>query len=115
MAFARQAAATAADVNADLHALRGDLARLTSQVARLLSDSGEEAIGEAKTRLRRMRDDIGERVSAAGDRGREAWSDVSSNVGEVGEALEGSLREHPLAGVGLALGLGFLFGAMLRR
>ena len=112
MASAKNAAATAADVNADLHALRDDLARLTRQMARLLSSSGEEAIGEAKTRMRHMRDDIGERVAAAGVRGRDALSDVS---GHVGEALEGSLRDHPLAGAGLALGLGFLFGAMLRR
>jgi ElaB/YqjD/DUF883 family membrane-anchored ribosome-binding protein len=112
MAFAKKAAATAADVTDDLQALRDDLARLTRQMAQLLSSSGEEAIGEAKTRMRRLRDDLGERVAAAGDRGREALSDVS---GHVGEALEGSLREHPLAGAGLALALGFLVGAMLRR
>ncbi len=111
MASAKEAARTVADVNVDLRTLRDDLAQLTKQVARLLSASGEEAIGEAKTRMRQMRDDIGERVSAAGDRGRVALSGISKNVGE---ALEGSLREHPFTSVGLALGLGFLFGAWHR-
>ena len=112
MASAKQAAAAVADVNVDLQTLRDDLVALTKQVARLLSASGDEAIGEAKIRMRRVRDDIGERVSAAGDRGREALSDISENVGE---ALEGSLRAHPFASVGLMLGAGFLFGAMWRR
>ena len=112
MASAKEAAATVADVSVDVQALRDDLAQLTKQVARLLSAVGEEAVGEAKTRMRRMRDDIGETVSAAGDRGREALSGISENVGE---ALRGSLREHPYTSVGLALGLGFLFGAVWHR
>jgi ElaB/YqjD/DUF883 family membrane-anchored ribosome-binding protein len=112
MASAKEAAATVEHMHGDLQMLRDDLAQLTKQVARLLSASGEEAVGEAKTRMRQMRDDIDETVSAAGARGREALSDVSENIGV---ALEGSLQEHPFTTVALALGLGFLCGTALRR
>jgi ElaB/YqjD/DUF883 family membrane-anchored ribosome-binding protein len=99
-------------MHGDLQMLRDDLSQLTRQVARLLSAAGGEAVDEAKTRMRRMRDDIDETVSAAGHRGREAFSDVSENIGE---ALQGSLREHPVTTVALALGLGLLVGTALRR
>jgi ElaB/YqjD/DUF883 family membrane-anchored ribosome-binding protein len=95
-----------------MQALRDDLAQLSRQVTTLLSASSDEAIGEVKERMRRMRDNIDATVADAGERGREALSDVS---GKVGEALEESLQEHPVTTVALALGLGFLFGTMLRR
>jgi ElaB/YqjD/DUF883 family membrane-anchored ribosome-binding protein len=112
MASAKQVAATVDDVHGDLQALRDDMGLLTKQVARLLSASGHEAVGEAKTRMRQMRDDLGETVSAAGDRSREALSDVSDNIGG---ALDESLRKHPFTIVALTLGLGFLFGTAWHR
>jgi len=81
-------------------------------VTGLVSESGSEAIGEAKKRVQRLRENLDETVSEAGERSREALGEVSENIGE---ALEDSLREHPLTTVGLAVGLGFLFGTMWRR
>jgi ElaB/YqjD/DUF883 family membrane-anchored ribosome-binding protein len=112
MASTKEAAATVEDIARDMQALRDDLAQLSRQVTTLLSASSDEAIGEVKERIRRMRDTIDETVADAGERGREALSDAS---GKVGEALEGALQEHPVTTVALALGLGFLFGTMLRR
>jgi ElaB/YqjD/DUF883 family membrane-anchored ribosome-binding protein len=112
MASVKQVAATAADMHDDLRMLRDDLAQLTKQVARLLSASGHEAAGDVKTRVRQMRDDIDERVSAAGDRSREVLSGVSENVGQ---ALDETLRKHPFAILALTVGLGLLFGAVSRR
>jgi ElaB/YqjD/DUF883 family membrane-anchored ribosome-binding protein len=112
MASTKAAAATVEDIARDMQALRDDLAQLSRQVTTLLSASSDEAIGEVKERIRRMRDTIDETVADAGERGREALSDVS---GKVSEALEGALQEHPVTAVALALGLGFLFGTMLRR
>jgi ElaB/YqjD/DUF883 family membrane-anchored ribosome-binding protein len=112
MASTKEAAATVEDIHRDLQTLRDDMAQLSKQVASLLSASGDEAIGEVKERLHRMRENLDETMSDAGKRGREALSDVSENIGE---ALQESLQEHPLATVGLALGLGFLFGTAWRR
>ena len=112
MASTKEAAATVEDIARDMQALRDDLAQLSRQVTTLLSASSGEAIGEVKERIRRMRDNIDQTVADAGERGREALGDVS---GKVGEALEESLHEHPVTTIALALGLGFLFGTMLRR
>ena len=112
MASTKEAAATVEDIASDLQALRGNFAQLSRQVASVLSASSDEAVGEVKERMRRMRDNIDKTVSDAGERGREALKDASGNIGE---ALDESLREHPVATVALALGLGFLFGTMLRR
>jgi ElaB/YqjD/DUF883 family membrane-anchored ribosome-binding protein len=112
MASTKEAGATIEDIQHDLHSLRDDLARLAQQVTGLVSETGDEAIGAAKKRMRKLRENLDETVSDAGERGREALSDVSENIGE---ALEESLREHPLTTVALAVGLGFLFGTAWRR
>jgi len=112
MASRKEAATTVEDIAGDIQALHDDLAQLSRQVTTLLTASSDEAIGKVKERMRRMRDNIDETVAEAGERGREALSDVSGNIGE---ALEESLQEHPVTAVALALGLGFLFGTMLRR
>ena len=112
MVSTKDATATVEDIQHDVQALRDDLAKLAGQVTELLSAGGGEAIAGLKKRVRRMQDELDETVSDVGERGREALSDVS---GKVGEALEESLREHPVTTVVLALGLGFLFGTMLRR
>ncbi len=112
MASTKEAATTVEDIARDILALRGNLAQLSRQVTTLLSASSEEAIGGVKERMRRMRDSMDETVSDASKRGREAMSDVS---GHIGEALEESLQKHPVTTVALALGLGFLFGTVLRR
>ena len=112
MASTKEAGATLEDIQHDLQSLREDLARLAQQVTGLVSETGDEAIGEAKKRMRKLRKNLDETMSDAGERGREALSDVSENIGE---ALEESLREHPLTTVAMAVGLGFLFGTMWRR
>ena len=112
MTSTKEAAATVEDIQRDMQSLRDDLARLAQQVTGLVSETGSEALGEAKKRARRIREDLDETVSEAGERGREALSEVSENIGE---ALEESLREHPLTTVALAVSLGFLFGSIWRR
>jgi ElaB/YqjD/DUF883 family membrane-anchored ribosome-binding protein len=112
MASTKAAAATVEDIGRDLHALRDDMAQLSRQMASLFGTSSDEAIGEVKARMRRMRDNFDETVSGVSERGREALSEVSENIGET---LEKSLREHPVTIFALALGLGILFGAVWRR
>jgi ElaB/YqjD/DUF883 family membrane-anchored ribosome-binding protein len=112
MASTKEAAASIEDIQHELQKLRDDLARLGEQMTGVLSATGDDALGKMKGRLHRMGKDFDEAVSGASDRGREALGDISDNVSE---ALESSLREHPLTTVALALGLGFLFGFAWRR
>ena len=109
---AKDPAATIEDIQGDLQNLRDDVAQLAKQMAALFSETGEEALGQVKNRVRQMKGDLDEAVSDASERGREAFGEVTDTIGE---ALETSLREHPLTTVALAVGLGFLFGTAWRR
>ncbi len=112
MASTKDATATVDDIQRDVQALRDDLARLAGQVGDLLSASGGEAMENIKRRVRRMQDELDDTMADAGERGREALSEVSDHLGE---ALQDSMQEHPLTTIALAVGLGFLFGTAWRR
>ena len=112
MASTKEATATVEDIQRDVQALRDDLAKLAGQMSDLLSASGGEAMANIKSRVRSMRDGLDETMSDATERGREALSEVSDHLGE---ALQDSMQEHPLATIALAVGLGFLFGTAWRR
>jgi ElaB/YqjD/DUF883 family membrane-anchored ribosome-binding protein len=112
MASTKDATATVEDIQRDMQALRDDLAKLAGQVGDLVSAGGAEALSGLKKRARRMQEELDETVADAGERGREALSEVSEHLGE---ALQESIQEHPLTIVALAVGLGFLFGTAWRR
>ena len=109
---ASDTAATVQEIQGDLKQLRNDVGKLAEQFASLLSAGGDEALGQVKDRVRQMRDNLGDAVTDASERGREAFGEVSENLGQ---AIESSLREHPITTVALAVGLGFLFGTTWRR
>ncbi len=112
MASTTDAAATIEDIQRDVQALRNDMARLAGQVTELLGASGGDAIGRLKEQVGRVQDGLDETLSDMGVRSREALTDIYDRVGE---AVQDSVQEHPLATIALALGLGFLFGATWRR
>ncbi len=112
MASTSGPAATIDDIRKDLQTLRDDVTRLAEQVTALVGASGDEAIGEVKERIRRLRDSVEETVADAGERGRDTILEVTDNLGE---AIEDALRTRPLTTVALAVGLGFLFGTAWRR
>ncbi len=112
MASTKDATATVDDIQRDVQALRDDLAKLAGQVTNLLSASGGEAMENIKRRVRRMQDELDETMADAGERGREAFSDMSDHLTDT---LQESMQEHPLTTIALAVGLGFLFGTAWRR
>jgi len=99
-------------VQQDLRSLRDDLSMLAEEVTGLAQETSEEALTEIKDRARRIRDEMDEFVSNASERGRDALRDVSSDVND---AVQTSLREHPLTVLALVAGIGFIFGATWRR
>jgi ElaB/YqjD/DUF883 family membrane-anchored ribosome-binding protein len=100
------------DVQQDLQVLRDDLGTLAEEVASLMSSTGNQALDEMKDRVRRVRQNLDEVVSAAGTRGRDALLDVTENMGGV---IEQSLKERPFTTLALAVGLGFVLGATWRK
>jgi ElaB/YqjD/DUF883 family membrane-anchored ribosome-binding protein len=77
----------------DINQLREDLGQLRSDVSSLAGD----LLGAAK-------DGMSDAVDTAKQRGK-----------EVADNLEEQIVEHPLAAVGIALGVGLLLGALIRR
>jgi ElaB/YqjD/DUF883 family membrane-anchored ribosome-binding protein len=106
---AGQAASTGArDIQADLVGLRDDVARLTHQIADIFAAKGTASWQRAKS-------DLDGVISDAGEKGREAIGAVREVGDNVVDAVDKSLKQRPYTALALAVGLGFLFGAIWRR
>lgn len=56
-----------------------------------------------------------ERLTAALERGKEAWSTVQAKAVESAKATDESIRRNPYQSIGVALGVGALLGVWLAR
>jgi ElaB/YqjD/DUF883 family membrane-anchored ribosome-binding protein len=99
----------------DVTAVKNDIAALTDQITDALNNFAGTAGKQARRGYRQARanadqamDDMSERGSAMMDAAQDAASSIE-------ESLEDVITQRPLATVGLALGVGFLIGAMWRR
>ena len=102
------AAAGTRDIQEDLEALRNDVARLTQQLANILTANGNKA-------WRRARSNVEGVLSDVQDAGKEAVGAVREVGDNVVDAIDESLRKRPYTTLALAAGIGFLFGATWRR
>ena len=102
------ASAASGDIQADLQALRDDVARLAEQIADIFAAKGGDA-------WRRARSGVDEAIADVEDRGREAVDAVVEVGDNFAGAIDESLKERPYTTLALALGIGFLFGATWRR
>jgi ElaB/YqjD/DUF883 family membrane-anchored ribosome-binding protein len=104
----KAASAASGDIQADLEALRNDVARLTSQIADIFAAKGNAAWSRAKTNI----EDV---VSDASAKGQEAVDAVREVRDNVVDAIDESLKKRPYTTLTLAVAIGFLFGACWRR
>jgi len=102
------AAAASGDIQADLQALRDDVARLAQQIADIFAAKGGNA-------WRHARSGVDEAIADAEDRGRDAIDAVREVGDNLAGAIDESLKQRPYTTLALALGIGFLFGASWRR
>jgi ElaB/YqjD/DUF883 family membrane-anchored ribosome-binding protein len=102
------ASAGAKDIQEDLEALRGDVARLTQQLAAVLTAKGNKVWRRARTNVEGV-------ISDAQDAGMEAVGAVREVGDNVVDAIDESLKRRPYTTLALAAGIGFLFGATWRR
>jgi ElaB/YqjD/DUF883 family membrane-anchored ribosome-binding protein len=84
------------------------MAKLTQQMADLASQKGNEVWERAKSNL----DGVITGAEAKGQEAVDAVREVSDNVVA---AIDKSLKQRPYTTLALALGFGFLFGAVWRR
>ena len=110
---AKQDFATATrNVKRDFQALRDEFGELAEQVSSLAQETSQDTLADIKNRVRQLRDNMDEIVSNTSTRSREALRDIGEDLND---AAQVSLREHPVAVLALAMGLGFIFGATWRR
>jgi ElaB/YqjD/DUF883 family membrane-anchored ribosome-binding protein len=101
-------AAASGDIQADLDALRNDVARLSSQLGDILTSKGSAAWSRARSNI----EDVMSDASAKGQEAVDAVREVGDNMLD---AIDESLKKRPYTTLALAVGIGFLFGATWRR
>jgi ElaB/YqjD/DUF883 family membrane-anchored ribosome-binding protein len=104
----KAAVAASGDIQADLQALRDDVARLAQQIADIFAAKGGNA-------WRHARSGVDEAIADVEDRGRDAIDAVREAGDNLAGAIDESLKQRPYTTLALALGIGFLFGASWRR
>jgi ElaB/YqjD/DUF883 family membrane-anchored ribosome-binding protein len=104
----KAASAAGGDIQADLEALRNDVARLTTQIADIFAVKGNAAWSRARSNVEGVMSD----VSAKGQEAVDAVREVGDNVVD---AVDDSLRKRPYTTLAIAVAIGFLFGATWRR
>ena len=106
--FGRAASAASGDMQKDLQTLREDFSRLAQQVAEIIANRGSAA-------WQRARSGMDDAMSDAQDKSREAVDAMREVSDKFVEAVDESIKERPYTTLAMALGLGFLFGAIWRR
>jgi ElaB/YqjD/DUF883 family membrane-anchored ribosome-binding protein len=99
--FNQNASATVEDLQKDIANMRDDMTKLSQQVVDLLQAKGNAAYKRAK---KNFDETAGDAVDAVRD-----VRDTFQG------AVEESVQERPLATLALAVGVGFILGAMWRR
>jgi ElaB/YqjD/DUF883 family membrane-anchored ribosome-binding protein len=107
----KAASAASGDIQADLEALRDDVARLTSQISDIFAAKGGKVWRRAKSNIKSNIEDV---VSDAGAKGQEAVDAVREVSDNVIEAIDESLEKRPYTTLAIAFGIGFLIGVMRR-
>jgi ElaB/YqjD/DUF883 family membrane-anchored ribosome-binding protein len=104
----KAASAASGDIQADLQALRDDVARLAQQIADIFAAKGSKAWSRARS-------GVDEAIADVEDRGRDAVDAVREVGDNMADAIDKSLKHRPYTTLALAVGIGFLFGATWRR
>ena len=104
----KAASAASGDIQADLQALRDDVTRLAAQITDIFSAKGNVAWSRAKANVEGV-------VSDVGAKGQEAIDAAQEVRDKVVDAIDESLETRPYTTLAMALGIGFLLGAMWRR
>lgn len=111
----KKAAQSMEDIQDDLQSLRDDVMQLSTQLQSLLSESGNDMMDEVMSRLGRAKATVDDLIEGAGDKGREAARAVSDLKDNLADGVEDSVREHPIAALAIAMGVGFVLSSTLRR
>jgi len=96
------------EIQADVAALRDDIAKLTLQITNIVATRGGAAWQSTKANVEGV-------VSDVQEKGKEAVGAVREVGDNAIDAIDASLKQRPYTTLALALGIGFLLGASWRR
>lgn len=104
----RKAVDDATDANPDLQAqvaaLKADIANIAATLAKIGKDSTKDARNSAASSF-----------EAAKVRGEEAFDDLRAQARDLEDQLTETVRENPLTTIAVAAGIGFLLALIARR
>jgi len=106
MAQSKQAAG-----DGSYQALEAELAKLRDDVASLAGTVRDVASEEVHATVDAIRD----RLDKAATEARKAARRAKAGAHDAADAIEEAIEEHPFTSILIALGLGFILGAFLRR
>jgi ElaB/YqjD/DUF883 family membrane-anchored ribosome-binding protein len=92
----------------EFESLKGDVSKLTQEVASLVAATGSAA-------YRRARKNLDGVISDASGKGQEAVDAVKDVTSTIGDAVEDAVYKRPVTTLAMASGIGFLIGAIWRR
>jgi ElaB/YqjD/DUF883 family membrane-anchored ribosome-binding protein len=99
----------------DVTAVKNDIAALADQITDVLNSFAGTAGKQARRGYKQARANVDQAVDDMSERGSAAMGAAQDAAYSIEETLEDAITQRPLATVGLALGLGFLIGAVWRR
>lgn len=103
------------ELEKELSEAKKEFAEVVKNLNSLLSDKGEELKGDAKRMYKKARKRAGEFVDNLEDEGEQAWDQARDYMQGGCKHMNSAVRENPMAAIGIAAGLGFLFGFLTRR
>ena len=99
----------------DVAAVKNDIAALADQITDVLNSFAGTTKKQARRGYKQARANVDSAVDDMSDRGAAVMDAAQDAAYSIEESLEDVITQRPLATVGLALGIGFLIGAVWRR
>ena len=99
----------------DVAAVKSDIAALTDQITDALNTFANSSSKQARRGYSQARENVDSAIDDMSERGSAMMGAAQEAYGSIEETLEDAISQRPLATVGLALGIGFLIGAVWRR
>lgn len=107
--------ATRERLEKDVAAVKNDIAELTEEITNALNTFARSANKQARRGYSQARENMDSTWDDMSERGSAMMGAAQEAASSLEETLEDAITQRPLATVGLALGIGFLIGAVWRR
>jgi ElaB/YqjD/DUF883 family membrane-anchored ribosome-binding protein len=106
---------TSKEMDREIERLKKDMAQISDHVSKLLNATGSHAARTARYQAKRARSTVDGVLSEANEIGTEAAEAMREVRDTLADAVEESVQNRPFTTLAMALGAGFVIGAIWRR